>query len=92
MNGKRFYGLQKEIRRLIRSQGKEVNKLIEATPISKENWTAYIVELGNGNIEVEPHDVQIHQKLKYKKCPGQDRIPYKLLKYRRESLVQKLTE
>lgn len=40
-----FYGLQKQMWRLIRTQRKEINELIEPKHISKESWVDYLKHL-----------------------------------------------
>ena len=42
---KDFYGLQKQIWRLIRTQRKEVNELVETNHITNEKWIYYLSEL-----------------------------------------------
>ena len=40
-----FYGLQKQIWRLIQTQRKEVNELVETNHITNEKWIDYLSKL-----------------------------------------------
>lgn len=48
---KDFYGLQKQIWRMIRTQRKEINDLVENKHIAKETWMKYLRSLYSKNKE-----------------------------------------
>lgn len=48
---KDFYGLQKQIWRMIRTQRKEINELVENKHIAKETWMKYLRSLYSKNKE-----------------------------------------
>ena len=44
-NAGRDYGLQKQIRRFIRTQRKYINELVETNQTAREAWFNYLMEL-----------------------------------------------
>ncbi|KAK9881036.1 hypothetical protein WA026_014379 [Henosepilachna vigintioctopunctata] len=102
-----FYGIQKQIWRLLRQQKKEVNELVEAKHIEESKWIKYLTELyQNDNLEDnQPINITISDdititsedvretlsKLKNHKSPGHNQIPNELLKYGGEILISQIT-
>ena len=55
-----FYGLQKQIWRLIRNHRTETPKLISSNRITRETWVNYLVELyKKQETEIEPNTPEI---------------------------------
>ncbi|XP_057656894.1 uncharacterized protein LOC130894222 [Diorhabda carinulata] len=102
-----FYGLQKQIWRMIKGQRKvKVNELFDTNQIQKETWVKYLQEVYGNEDESrnEPNIPEITtdedlqkevqaaiKQLKNRKIPGQDAITNELLKYGGESLAKQLT-
>ena len=63
---KDFYGLQKQIWRLIRTQRKEVNELVETNHITNEKWIDYLSELfraDNTETELSTPEIVINEDI-----------------------------
>lgn len=103
-----FYGLQKEIWRMIRGQRKEMKELIEVRHIEKDTWIDHLKQLHNGTenltpetpeivtdetLQIEEQEVeQALKKLKNRKSAGKDGIQNELLKYGGTKLTSELTK
>lgn len=48
-----FYGLQKQMWRLIRSQRKEITELVESNKIDEKTWVKYLTELFKADINTD---------------------------------------
>lgn len=103
-----FYGIQKEIWRMIRGQRKEMKELIEVRHIERDAWINHLKQLYNKteNLTLETPEIvtnetsqieeeQIEQtlkKLKNRKSAGKDGIQNELLKYGGTKLTKELTK
>lgn len=103
-----FYGLQKEIWRMIRGQRREMKELIEVRHIEKETWVNHLKQLQkktentapetpeiitNEIVQVdEPQVEEALKMLKNRKSAGKDGIQNELLKYGGAKLTKELTK